>query len=219
MQVQWGLLPQPEHFDHHIDLFYQWVATRSALWVERGVFGSLALQGGSVLELACGDGFNARNFYSLRSARIVACDIDAKAIGTARRKNSAPNIEYLVADIRADMPVGTFENVTWDGSIEHFSLSEIESILGQIKTRLTADGVLSGYTIVAKPDGAKSLSHHKHEFSGKDDLLVVLRPHFEHVTIFETQYPSRANLYFWASDGCVPFRSHWPWVVTEDDLP
>ena len=36
MLVQWGLRPQPEHFDHHIDLFYNWLKTRNPLWVERG---------------------------------------------------------------------------------------------------------------------------------------------------------------------------------------
>jgi len=49
MLVQWGLRPQPEHFDHHIDLFYQWLATRGSLWLERGVFSSLALRGGKSL--------------------------------------------------------------------------------------------------------------------------------------------------------------------------
>ncbi len=64
--IQWGLPPQPEYFDHHIDLFFQWRATRNPLWLERGVFSQLALSsGGVVLELCCGDGFNARNFYSL----------------------------------------------------------------------------------------------------------------------------------------------------------
>ena len=46
MAVQWGIPPTPEHFDHKIDLFYQWLATRNPLWIERGVFGSLALCGG-----------------------------------------------------------------------------------------------------------------------------------------------------------------------------
>ena len=41
--VQWGLPPQPEHFDHHIDLFFQWRATRNPMWLERGVFSQLAL--------------------------------------------------------------------------------------------------------------------------------------------------------------------------------
>src|SRR5688500_2807946 len=72
--IQWQLPPTPEHFDHHIDLYAGWSESRNPLWLERGVFGSLALQGGDVLELACGDGFNARHFYSLRSRKVVACD-------------------------------------------------------------------------------------------------------------------------------------------------
>ena len=67
MFAQWALDPQPEFFDHHIDLNYQWTNTRNPLWVERGVFGALALKGNSVLELACGDGFNAKNFYSIKA--------------------------------------------------------------------------------------------------------------------------------------------------------
>lgn len=46
--VQWSLPPGPEHFDHSIDLFYQWVQSRNPLWLERGVFGCLALKGKKV---------------------------------------------------------------------------------------------------------------------------------------------------------------------------
>jgi SAM-dependent methyltransferase len=214
MAVQWGRLPVPEHFDHHIDLFYQWQASRNPLWVERGVFGSLALRGGDVLELSCGDGFNARNFYSLRSTRVVACDFDPAAIATARRKNGAPNVVYELADIRTAMPAGVFGNVVWDGAIEHFTLEEIDGILRDVKRRLTADGVLSGYTIVERPDGVKSLPHHEYEFRSMDDLRRMLEPHFVHVTVFETAYPSRHNLYFWASDADIPFGDTWPRQVT-----
>src|SRR4051812_19265027 len=63
MAVQWLLPPTPEHFDHTIDQYYLWHATDNPLWLERGVFSSLAVTGGDVLELACGDGFNARHFY------------------------------------------------------------------------------------------------------------------------------------------------------------
>jgi SAM-dependent methyltransferase len=115
--------------------------------LERGIFGSLALQEKHVLELACGDGFNTRNFYSLRSAYIIACDFDPKAIKTARGKNRASNIEFLLADIRTEMPEGLFENVVWDAAIEHFTPDEITKILDDIKSRLTDDGILSGYTI------------------------------------------------------------------------
>lgn len=213
MAVQWGLLPQPEHFDHHIDLFYSWLATRNPLWVERGVFGSLALRGGDVLEIACGDGFNARNFYSLRSRHVIACDFNPKAIDTAKKKNVAPNVEYILADIRTAMPINKFENIVWDAAIEHFTTEEIEKILKNIKSRLTSEGILSGYTIVERTDGTKSLSHHEYEFTSKEDLLRFFKPFFKNVTVFETIYPDRHNLYFWASDGSLPFRYDWPYVI------
>lgn len=209
MAIQWSLSPQPEFFDHHIDLFYQWLATRNSLWLERGVFGNLVLNGGRVLELACGDGFNARNFYSLRSESVIACDFDPKAIKSAKSRNKAHNIEYLLADIRTEMPEGKFENVIWDAAIEHFTPDEIVKILDSIKSRLTDDGILSGYTIVEKADRTKSLSHHEYEFKSKEDLLRFFSPHFRNVTVFETEYPGRHNLYFWASDGVLPFDVSW----------
>src|SRR5688572_24339430 len=74
-KLQWYLPPEPEYFDHDINLFYQWKETRNSLAWERGCFGGLALKNdGNVLELSCGDGFNTRNFYSLRAKNVVACD-------------------------------------------------------------------------------------------------------------------------------------------------
>jgi len=217
MAVQWGILPHPEHFDHKIDLFYQWLSTRNSLWLERGVFGSLALQGGSLLELACGDGFNARNFYSLRSRQVVACDYNPGAIRTAKNKNKASNVDFVLADIRTDMPQGKFENVVWDAAIEHFTEEEIGNILKDIKSRLTEQGILSGYTIVEKQDGTKSLDAHEYEFKSKEDLMRFFTPHFKNVTVFETLYPNRHNLYFWASNGHLPFSSDWPHAITNSE--
>lgn len=219
LAIQWGWPPQPEHFDHRIDLFYNWLASRNPLWVERGVFGSLALRGGDVLELACGDGFNARNFYSLRSRRVIACDFDPGAIRTARRKNAAPNVEYVLADIRTHMPQGAFENVVWDAAIEHFTRGEIDLVLRSAKSRLSASGILSGYTLVERAD-AMGLTHHECAFQGKEDVSRLLEPHFRHVTVFETIYPSRHNLYFWASDGPLPFGRDWPHISRKgEDAP
>ena len=215
MILQWGLGSNPEHFDHHIDLYYQWLKTRNSLWLERGVFGSLALRGGACLELACGDGFNARNFYSHRSERVVACDFDPEAIKTATRKNHAANIQFILADIRSQMPGGEaeFENIVWDAAIEHFTEHEIDKILSDLKWRLAEGGVLSGYTIVEKEDGSKHIHQSEYEFKNKEDLYRFFEPHFKHIVVFETIYPSRHNLYFWASDSVLPFREDWPhWV-------
>lgn len=214
--VQWGLATVPEHFDHHIDLYFQWLSERNPLWVERGVFGALALRpGGALLELACGDGFNARNFYSLRCREVVACDFDPRALATARRKNSAPNVRYVLADIRVAMPAGRFDNISWDAAIEHFTEPEIAQILQAIKARLAPGGILSGYTLTERDDGQKHLVHHEHEFKDKEELRRFLAPHFRRVTVFETVYPSRHNLYFWASDGCLPFDPDWPHAVRQ----
>jgi SAM-dependent methyltransferase len=215
MLIQWLIPPQPEHFDHHIDLYYQWLKTRNPLWLERGSWGGLVLQGGEVLELACGDGFNARNFYSLRSRRVIACDFDPKAIMTAKKKNSAPNIEFLLADIRTDMPNGKYDNIICDAALEHFTLEEMDKLIRDVKLRLTDKGIFSGYTIVERPSGEKSLSHHEYEFKSKEDLFKIISPYFSKTIVYETVYPERHNIYYWASDSELPFTQAWPHSVTQ----
>lgn len=214
--AQWGLPPSPEYFDHHIDLFYQWMATRNPLWLERGVFGSLALKGNKLLELACGDGFNARNFYSLRSDIVIGCDFDPLAIATAIKKNQASNINFVVADIRTQMPgeEGEFDNIVWDAAIEHFTEPEIDNIMKDIKIRLSDCGILSGYTIIVRDEGIKHIHQHEYEFKNKEDLLRFFEPHFKNVKVFETIYPMRHNLYFWASDSTLPFDKEWPYIIS-----
>lgn len=209
MGIQWKLPPYPESFDHQIDQFYQWTFTRNSQWLERGVYSALALKGGTLLELCCGDGFNARNFYSLRSKQVVACDFDPRVIRVARRKNTAPNVSFQVADIRTHMPDGRYDNIVWDAAIEHFTPKEIQSIMLSIKGRLAPGGILSGHTVVERQDGQKQLSQHEYEFKNKEDLLRFFTPMFANVLVFETKYPDRHNLYFWASDSVIPFGINW----------
>lgn len=205
----WRIPYNPEFFDHHIDLYYQWQKNRSSFWVERGVFSSLALKrGGQLLELACGDGFNAKNFYSGLVEKVVACDFDKGAIATAKRKNQAPNIDFILADIRTAMPGGTYDNVVWDAAIEHFTENEITTLMTSIKSRLKPEGILSGYTIVERADG-KSLNQHEYEFKSMADLQRFFAPFFKHVIVFETIHPERHNLYFWVSDSVIPFSDKW----------
>jgi ubiquinone/menaquinone biosynthesis C-methylase UbiE len=206
----WNISENPEFFDHHIDLFYLWQKTKNSLWLERGIFGNLAIKrGGNVLELACGDGFNARNFYSHIAYSVLAVDFDKCAIKTANKKNKTSNVEYILADIRTDMPNGSFDNIVWDAAIEHFTENEIETIMKSVKMRLQEkNGVLSGYTIVEKSNG-KALAQHEYEFKNMADLKRFISPYFSNVIVFETIFPERHNLYFWASDGIIPFSDNW----------
>ena len=113
---------------------------------------------------------------------------------------------------------GYYENIIWDAAIEHFTDMEIKNILSDIKKRLTPDGILSGHTVVEREDGQKQLSHHEYEFKNKEDLLRYLSPFFSNVLVFETKYPSRQNLYFWASDSEIPFGHGWPHFSKKENM-
>jgi len=220
MKYEWGIRPQPEWFDHYCDQFYWFRKSRNPLWVERGTFGLLAIkQGANVLELCCGDGFNSYHFYSIRTSKIISVDFDKDAIWHAKTYNQAPNVEFKLCDIRNEMPEGSFDNIIWDAAIEHFTEEEINNIMKNIKIRLKLNGILTGYTIVELPSGKKSLSHHEREFKSKKDLKSFFEPHFKHVKVFETIYPSRHNLYFYASDGVLPFDDDWAHVTIKQDEP
>lgn len=215
MFAEW-CVDNPEFFDHDIDLYYQWGKEGRAYWLERGIYNILALQmfeKPTVVELCCGEGFNTKYFYSKVADRIWACDFDKEAIKGARKKYLMHNIEFEVADIREQIPVNLggneITNIIWDAAIEHFTPEEIHKIMSTIKMRLgDAKGILSGYTIVEKCDG-KSLEQHEYEFKNKEDLERFLTPYFENIIVFETIYDDRHNLYFWASDGKIPFSTGW----------
>jgi SAM-dependent methyltransferase len=208
--LEWRL-SNPEYFEHQMDLNYQWHNSRAAYPMERGVFSSFALKNdnppsGTTLDLCCGDGFYSYYFYSKRSKSVIGIDFDPVAIKFARKNyNEAGNINYIVGDIRKDIPDGPFDNIVWDAAIEHFTESEIESLVGRIKSVLKADGILSGYTIVEPADGGKHLHQHEYEFHDKEDLARFLSPHFKNVQVFSTTYPDRINLYFYASNSLLPF--------------
>jgi SAM-dependent methyltransferase len=210
--VEWGV-DNPEYFDHFLEQHYTWRREQHAVGWERGVLSAIALDSfvaegkPKVLELCCGDGFNTFHFYSVKADSVVAVDFDERAIAAARRNNSASNISYRVCDIRSEIPQGRFDNVIWDAAIEHFTEDETNKILLSIKSSLTESGVLSGYTLLEQEEGEMHLHQHEREFTDMNDLARVLLPHFRNVHILHTSSPSRENLYFFASDGTLPFDS------------
>ncbi len=208
--VEWGV-DNPEYFDHFLDQFYAWRKSRNSLPWERGVYSSFALQATTVdgkkptvLDLCCGDGFLSYHFYSLVAESVVSVDFDAKAIKFANRNNRAVNASFILGDIRTDIPAGVFDNIIWDAAIEHFTETETQSLMTTIKSRLAKDGILSGYTILEGEGGAHHLHQHEYEFHDKEDLARFLTPHFANVQVFETTFPNRTNLYFYATDGKLP---------------
>ncbi|HEY1506240.1 MAG TPA: class I SAM-dependent methyltransferase [Stellaceae bacterium] len=183
---------------------------------ERGVFASLVMPDGCrVLDLCCGGGFFGYHFYSSRASSVVAVDFDPRAIAHARRNFTAPNVEFLCADIRSDMPNGPFDTIVWNAAIEHFTQAEITSLLIAIKARLSPNGILTGYTLVEKESG-KAHPDHEYEFKSKQDLSDLLQPFFVNVAVLNTkwrdQLEERENLYFFASD-----RKNLPFGIPQTD--
>jgi SAM-dependent methyltransferase len=202
--LQWGFHPRPEWFDHYLDQHWQFSSKNNGLWVERGVFSRMVLKSNAkLLEICCGDGFNARHFYSSKAASIMAIDFDKDAMLHAKRYNSVPNITYLQIDIRNGLPEGSFDNIVWDAAIEHFTEKEIDRLLREIVSRLGPDGILSGYTLTKAADGRKGNDLHEYEFKDKEDLRRFFTPHFKFVKVWETIYPTRHNLYFAASQAPI----------------
>lgn len=208
--VEWGV-DNPEFFEHHLDQYYSWRHTRNSLPWERGVYSTMALQATTtpttkptVLDLCCGDGFNDYYFYSLLAESVTAIDFDPDAIKVAKRTNQAPNVTYVLGDIRSDIPEGQFDNIVWDAAIEHFTEAETTALMGTIASRLKPTGILSGYTIVEAEDGHRHLHQHEYEFHGKEDLARFLTPWFETVQVWTTTFPNRTNLYFYATNHRLP---------------
>lgn len=207
--VRRGTLVQREWHDHFLDQYFQFCQGKS-LWAERGVYNMLALKrGGTILDLCCGDGFNSRYFYSPLVSKIIAVDFNPSAINHAMHYNSAENIDYQLLDIREGIPDNTFDNIIWDAAIEHFTDTEIHAILTSICLSLGSEGVLSGYTMVESFSGVKSHSEHEREFKSKEDLASFFEPYFSNYRVFETIHPERHNLYFYASQGIIPFDQNW----------
>lgn len=203
--VEWAI-DNPEYFDHNIDMYSSWYKTRESFPVERGVFSSFAMSANSrVLDLCCGDGFNSYHFYSLRAKNVTAIDFDREAIRWAKRNYKAPNLKFSIGDIRTDIPDGPFDNIVWDAAVEHFTETEITALMSRIRAVLAPSGTLSGYTIIEPEGGGKHLHQHEYEFHSKEDLARFFSPHFKNVHVFETVFPSRTNLYFYATDQLLPF--------------
>jgi ubiquinone/menaquinone biosynthesis C-methylase UbiE len=204
-KVEGFLRPSAEWFDHELDAQWQWPAQGRFTFLERGVLSSLSIRpGGRLLELCCGDGFNAGRFYSSRAGQVLAVDHNPEALAQARRRHARPNVEFRKADIRSELPTGPFDNVIWDSAIHHFSIAEAAVVLASVHRVLADDGVLSGYTVI---EPGESYAYTRLRFTDAVGLAELLAGEFAHVSVLETSDPLRRNLYFFASDlrAALPF--------------
>jgi len=214
-QIDWKMsdgdqILDPEWYDHFCDQHYKFTSNGSSYWLERGVFNNLVLfPSANVLELCCGDGYNAYHFYSKMCKNIYSIDRDKSAHDHAVLNfGHVENITFILGDIIYDLPDDKFDVVIWDAAIEHFTEDEIFLLMNSIKEKL-GDGILTGHTIKERDDGSSQLDEHEREFTSKEDLAQFFVPFFKNVLVFETIHPERHNYYFYASDSPIPFGEGW----------
>jgi ubiquinone/menaquinone biosynthesis C-methylase UbiE len=204
-KVEGFLRPSAEWFDHEVDVQWQWPARQRSMFLERGVLNTLAIRpSATILEVCCGDGFNAHRFYAERASHVLAVDHSDSALRHARRFHARPNVEYRSWDIREGVPEGPFDTIVWDSAIHHFTLAEAAVILASMHRSLADEGVLSGYTEIEPHD---DYAYSRTRFADPEALEALLAAEFAHVTVLETPDALRRNLYFFATDvlGALPF--------------
>jgi SAM-dependent methyltransferase len=202
--------PAPDFTDHFNNQFFLMSAFKFTWWVEGPAFCGLAIEPGSrVLEIGCGTGYYTEIFFSPFASEIVAVDIDPRAIETARRYHQAKNIRYEVLDIRQALPTGgPFNAILWTPSIFAYDTTDIDLLMKKLRGVMTNNGCLLGWTAVEVEGPSDSVL-----WCDVASLGARLKKYFTNVRVFERRHitiqPPRHQLYFYASDGPLPFDQDW----------
>jgi len=196
--------------DHFINQFFLMSALKRTWWVEGPAFCGLAIEPGSrVLELGCGTGYYTDVFFSPFAAEIVAIDIDPRAIETARRMHFAKNIRYEVMDFRKALPDGVFDVVVWSPTIFAYTPDDVHALMPRLRNFMSEGARLCGWTYVEIDHGGPGVLWHDMK-----SLADRLKHYFKNVRVLErvhmTIAPARHALFFYASDGVLPFDADWP---------
>lgn len=138
------------------------------------------IEGRRVLEIGCGEGIGA-SVLAEAAASVVAIDYSDEALGFARKKHGADNIEFRKMRVPPmDFPDASIEAVVCFQMIEH--LEEPEKLVSAIARVLRADGLF----VIATVNGDETLSdnpYHLHEFTA-DEMSALLESHFESVEMY-----------------------------------
>jgi SAM-dependent methyltransferase len=151
----------------------------------RGFLVSEVIRSGDrLLDIGCGDGFFTNTFYSPRCRHVDAIDIEPSAIATAKRLNSARNVDFYVLDAVADpFPSDRYDVIVWDGAIGHFADSDLSTVLEKIVGALSPSGIFVG----SESLGIEG-SDHLQFFEDEAALAASFEPYFEHVLIRTEEY-------------------------------
>jgi len=202
--------PTTLYTDHFLNQFFLMSALKRTWFVEGPAFCGLSIEPDSrMLELGCGTGYYTDIFFSPFASEIVAIDIDPRAIETARRLHQAKNIRYEVMDFRKTLPEGRFDIVIWSPTIFAYTPEDVDAFMVKLREIMSERARLCGWTYVEVDHGGPGILWHDMR-----SLAECLKRYFKNVRAFERVHPTiqppRHALFFYASDGLLPFDAEWP---------
>jgi len=202
--------PTTLYTDHFLNQFFLMSALKRTWFVEGPAFCGLSIEPDSrMLELGCGTGYYTDIFFSPFASEIVAIDIDPRAIETARRMHQAKNIRYEVMDFRKTLPEGRFDIVVWSPTIFAYTPEDVDAFMVKLGEIMSEGARLCGWTYVEVDHGGPGILWHDMR-----SLAECLKRYFKNVRAFERVHPTiqppRHALFFYASDGLLPFDAEWP---------
>lgn len=151
------------------------------------------IDGGRVLDVACGSGYGLR-ILKTRARLVVGIDVDAAVVRDVQKETSAePGRLLAVADAaRLPFPARSFAAVTSFETLEH--LRERRLFISELARVLKPDGVCILSTPNAnhtRPQGGKPRNpHHVFEYT-PSQLFGELRPHFSAIRLLGQTLDSR----------------------------
>jgi 2-polyprenyl-3-methyl-5-hydroxy-6-metoxy-1,4-benzoquinol methylase len=153
-----------------------------ALHLVRYAFAQPFCTGKDVLDAGCGVGYGT-SFLAESASHVTGVDIDPESIAYAEQRYAAPNVAFLVGDLRAlGLDAASFDAVVSFEVIEH--LREQEAFVDELARVLRPEGVL----VLSTPNApatneAPDNPFHLRELS-RDDFEALLRARFEEVELF-----------------------------------
>jgi SAM-dependent methyltransferase len=138
-----------------------------------------------VLELASGEGYGAA-ILARNAERVIAVELDGDAVAHSRGKYRLDNLEFVVGSM-LDLdpyPDGSFDLVVCFEAIEH--VREQRELIEEIARVTGPEGVV----VLSTPDrdSYNAMLDEPNPFHVRElnqsELLALLRPHFQHVTLW-----------------------------------
>lgn len=150
--------------------------------LHRYVLAAQFVDGKSVLDLACGEGYGSK-MLSARALSVLGVDVDERTIDHARRQYADVGIDFMACDaLRLPPTLGQFDVVVSFETIEHLEFPE--TFLRRCLSLLGEEGLL----IISSPDpnyyrvGEEKNPHHIRELT-ETEFITLLESQFSYVKI------------------------------------